>query len=203
MKNQKIQKRLERDQVLTVPNLMSLFRLLLVPLLFIFTFACSADWWVYAVFAVSIVSALTDVVDGLIARRFNCVSDLGKLLDPVADKLTQFSLMFCIGVRFEFTPLLWLLGFQIVKECAMFAAGCFVLKNTDTVNSARWHGKVATVVLYASMMAILLFPMSTTVRIVIVLFCAAWVLFSLIMYLLYYKKLIRAIREKKTEDKSK
>ena len=100
MKNEKIHKRLGRDQVLTVPNLMSLFRLLLVPLLFIFTFGGEWERWrMFAVFAVVVVSALTDVVDGFIARKYHCVSDLGKLLDPVEDKLTQFSLMLCLGLR--------------------------------------------------------------------------------------------------------
>ena len=197
MKNEKIHKRLGRDQVLTVPNLMSLFRLLLVPLLFIFTFGGEWERWrLFAVFAVVVVSALTDVVDGFIARKYHCVSDLGKLLDPVADKLTQFSLMLCLGLRLQFYPLLGLLGFQILKECAMFIAGCFILKNTDTVNSARWYGKVTTVVLYASMLAILLFPMPKWALALIVVFCAFWILFSLVMYLLYYRKLILRARMK-------
>lgn len=199
MKNEKIHKRLGRDQVLTVPNLMSLFRLLLVPLLFVFSFGGEETWRVLAVFVVVVVSALTDVVDGFIARKFHCVSDLGKLLDPVADKLTQFSLMLCLGIRLQFYPLLGLLGFQILKECAMFIAGCFILKNTDTVNSARWYGKVTTVVLYASMLAILLFPMPNWALALIVGVCAAWILFSFIMYLLYYRKLILRARVKTPE----
>lgn len=85
-----------KDQVLTIPNLLSVIRLALIPLIV----------WLYigkqeysAAVAVILISGATDIIDGFIARKFNMVSDLGKILDPVADKLTQATVILCLTVK--------------------------------------------------------------------------------------------------------
>lgn len=94
-----------------------------------------------------VLSGATDIVDGFIARRFRMVSDLGKVLDPVADKLTQAAALGCLLTRFR--VLWWLLALLVVKECLMAAMGIFVIRRTGEVYSASWHGKLATCILYA------------------------------------------------------
>ncbi|MGL6218432.1 MAG: CDP-alcohol phosphatidyltransferase family protein, partial [Lacrimispora sphenoides] len=96
-----------------------------------------------------ILSGLTDVVDGFIARRFQMISNLGKVLDPIADKLTQGAMLFCLVTRFPFmmAPLVLL----ILKEIFAGITGFMVIRNTGQVLGANWHGKAATILLYAMM----------------------------------------------------
>ena len=133
-----------RKQVLTIPNLLSAFRILLVPVI-VWLYCGRGDYPLTA--CVLVLSGVTDIVDGFIARRFRMVSDLGKVLDPVADKLTQTAALGCLLTRFR--VLWWLLALLVVKECLMAAMGIFVIRRTGEVYSASWHGKLATCILYA------------------------------------------------------
>lgn len=135
-----------RKQILTIPNLLSLLRLCMIPL--IIWLYCSQEN--YALTAVVLVlSGITDTIDGFIARRFNMVTDIGKALDPIADKLTQASVMFCLLTRFQMMliPLLLL----IFKELCNGIMSLVVIKKTGKVCGADWHGKVCTWLLYAMM----------------------------------------------------
>ena len=135
-----------QKKIFTIPNLMSLFRLCLIPVII----------WLYCVEKndvaaglVLILSGATDIADGFVARHFHMISDLGKVLDPIADKLTQASMLFCLCTRF---PLMLLpLSCMVVKECFMGVTGLLVIKRTGNVFGADWHGKVATVLLYTTM----------------------------------------------------
>lgn len=168
---------MKKSQILTVPNLMSTLRLCLIPLFV----------WLYrrgessAAFAVLCASALTDVLDGIVARHFHMVSDVGKILDPVADKLTQGIVMICLAARF---PGLWLLvGLMLVKEAVTGITNWVILRRTGWVHAAQWHGKLATVLLYAAMLAHLLFPgMPAAASHALALMCAAAILLSLCLY---------------------
>ena len=166
----------ERNQVLTIPNFLSLLRLLMIPLIV----------WLYCVqhnrcaAAVTVLlSGLTDIADGMIARRFHMVSD----------KLTQGALMVCLLSAHGW--MLWLLVLFIIKEMVMGITGLVVIRKKNMVNSAQWFGKVTTVVLYAVMILLFLFPnISETTANVMILICAAVVLISLVKYLLFYVSLL-------------
>ena len=134
----------KRRRALTIPNLLSAFRILLVPVMA--ALYCGAGNYPLTA-GVLLLSGATDVADGYIARRFHMVSDLGKVLDPVADKLTQAAALGCLLTRFR--VLWWLLALLVVKECLMAAMGIFVIRRTGEVYSASWHGKLATCILYA------------------------------------------------------
>ena len=86
---------LKKDQILTIPNLLSIIRLLMIPL--IIWLYCEAQQYGLAVIVI-LLSGLTDIVDGFIARKYHMVSDFGKILDPAADKLTQAALILCLSV---------------------------------------------------------------------------------------------------------
>ena len=135
-----------RKQLFTIPNLLSFLRLCMIPLI-IWLYCAQKNYVLTAV--VLVLSGLTDTVDGFIARRFNMVTDLGKALDPIADKLTQASVMFCLLTRFQMmlVPLLLL----IFKEVCNGIMSLFVIKKTGKVCGADWHGKVCTWLLYAMM----------------------------------------------------
>lgn len=87
---------LKKDQILTIPNFLSLVRLLLIPL--IIWLYCTAEYRMISV-AVIILSGLTDIADGIIARKFHMVSDFGKMLDPIADKMTQGAILLCLAIH--------------------------------------------------------------------------------------------------------
>jgi len=100
-----------QKKILTIPNLLSLFRICLIPV--IVWLYCVKENYLWTTITL-VISGLTDVVDGFIARRFGMISDFGKAFDPVADKLTQIVTLYCLVTRF---PLMLLpLGVLIVKE---------------------------------------------------------------------------------------
>ena len=135
-----------KEKIITIPNILSLFRLLLIP----------AIMWLYIVkqdplwtTILLVLSGITDIVDGMIARKCHMISDFGKAFDPVADKLTQIAMLYCLVSRFKwmFVPLCVL----IVKEVSAGILGLLVIRKTGKVVGAVWHGKVTTVSLYSMM----------------------------------------------------
>lgn len=142
-----------RNRILTVPNLLSLLRLAMIPWMV----------WLYgekgnglAAAAVLVLSGLTDIADGIIARKFHMITDFGKAFDPVADKLTQLAMLFCLMKQFP--GMLVSLVFLAVKELFSGITGLLVIQKTGQVLSASWHGKAATAALYAAMALHLLWP---------------------------------------------
>ena len=113
-----------RSKILTIPNMLSFFRLCLIPV-FMWLYCVEKNYiWTGIIL---IVSGLTDTVDGFVARHFNMVSDLGKILDPIADKMTQAAMLFCLLTRF---PLMILpLGLMVLKEFFMGVTGLLVIQN--------------------------------------------------------------------------
>lgn len=169
-------------KVWTVPNFMSMFRLLLVPFII----------WAYVglkspilTIVLLAVSALTDVFDGIIARKFDMVSDLGKALDPFADKITQVTVVLCLAFSY---PMLWfLLGLCVFRETCMGILGYITIRKTNRVPYAHWYGKVSTVVLYASALSLLIFPkMPFWLSTGIIVLCMICVFTALVLYVRYF-----------------
>ena len=188
MGGKNMHKLFNKNQILTIPNLLSLIRLLMIPVI-IWLYCEKEDYLAAAI--MTVLSGLTDIADGIIARKFHLVSDLGKILDPIADKLTQAALIFCLISKFEW--MLWLFIFFAVKEITMGISGLIVIKKKDVVNSSQWFGKLATVVLYAVMILLFLFPgISTAWANAMILLCAAVLLLSMVKYLTFHCRLLRS-----------
>lgn len=172
-------KKLFSGRIVTLPNLLSFFRLCLVPELILQYTRPGGSRRVLILLAVS---ALTDVLDGRIARRFGMVSDLGKALDPLADKLTQAAMLFCLARRF---PLMLLpLTLLSVKEICCAAASLTAIGRTGRVESADWHGKFSTALLYALFALHLAVPgISGTLSGTLILLCTGVMLLSFALYL--------------------
>ena len=135
-----------QNKILTIPNLLSLFRLPLIPLI-IWMYTFKKEY--FAAGTLLILSGLTDLADGFIARHFNAVSNVGKILDPIADKLTQAAMLFCLVTRF---PLMAApLGVLVLKEIFIGTTGLLMIRKTGEVIGADFHGKVATTLLYIMM----------------------------------------------------
>lgn len=132
------------NQNLTIPNALSVVRILIIPF---FAWSFLQDRLPLAV-GLLVLSGLTDCVDGFIARKLNQVTELGKMLDPLADKLTQGVVALCLAMRFPVIgPVLLVF---IVKELVMLCCAIGLLKKKKRPCAAQWYGKVATVMFYAS-----------------------------------------------------
>ena len=141
----------------TIPNLLSVIRILLIP---VFAYLFYNDEKIMAVVVLAI-SGLTDTMDGQIARKFNQISALGKVLDPVADKLTQITIavMLLIDFKSASNPIINALGWVflvfLVKEGIMIVGGLIMLLLNIRPGAAEFWGKAATLVFYIGMVAII------------------------------------------------
>ena len=145
-----------KKEIFTIPNLLSLFRLLLIPVYIIIYLNArdASDYYIAA--GILAVSCLTDLIDGKIARHFNMISTLGKILDPVADKATQFTLIICLALKY---PILWnLVLLFVIKESFQLIAGGINLKRGKMLKGALLSGKICTTVLFISLILMVMLP---------------------------------------------
>lgn len=134
-------------KIFTIPNILSFFRICLVPLIiYIYLFT---ELNVLAGCFI-ILSGLTDIIDGYIARHFNQISDLGKILDPFADKLTIISILFCVTYKNNYFVIF--LGAEIIKDIIVLITSYIRTKKSNRVHSASWYGKVCTCLSYLTVM---------------------------------------------------
>ncbi len=169
----------------TVPNVLSLVRIGILPVfIFLYIRSCNVDSVVlmYTAFGLLILSGLTDCFDGWIARRFHQESEIGKLLDPVADKLTQVAVLLALTTQYrEFLPLLLLCT---VKELLQGLGGLIVLGKGMEMRSSKWYGKMSTVVFYIAVAAIVLWKdMPHWLVLTLVALVAVLMLFAFLRYL--------------------
>lgn len=174
-----------KKELLTIPNLLSLFRLVLIPVyMTIFLRAKdTADHFLAA--GILAVSCLTDAIDGKIARQFNMISHVGKVLDPLADKATQFALLLSMAIR---QPIIWIIvSLFVVKEGFQLIAGLIQLRKGRMLAGALIPGKVCTTVLFVSLILMVLMPNMPAVAItwITVIDCVI-MLWSLAAYVRVY-----------------
>ena len=174
-----------KKEIFTIPNLLSLFRLLLIPLyVAIYLNAESASDY-YLAAAILAISCLTDLVDGKIARHFNMISSLGKLLDPVADKATQFTLIICLMVKYNILKYLVILF--VLKESFQLIAGGITYHNGKMLKGALFSGKICTTVLFISLIAMVMLPeMNIAIVNIIVIIDAIFMIIALVNYIIAY-----------------
>ena len=184
-----------KNKIWTIPNILSIFRLLIIPVyLSIYITADSVKDYVLAA-TVLAVSCLTDMIDGQIARRFNMMSTIGQLLDPVADKATQFCLLVCMAIEY---PVLWsLMVLFVIKEGFQLIAMLLAYRKGKMLRGALPSGKICTTVLFVSMIAMVLFHNQIDAKIVTVVTCidGIFMINALIHYGITYFKGTPMIRD--------
>ena len=182
-----------KHKIITIPNILSLFRLLLIPVIMWLYIVRKDPLWTTAVLALS---GITDIVDGIIARKCHRVSDFGKAFDPVADKLTQIAMLFCLVSRFKW--MLLPLCVMVIKEVTAGILGLLVIRKTGNVCGAVWHGKATTVSLYSMMIIHLLwYTIPGVISGILIGACTALALLSAFMY---SRENVRILLEKKNEQ---
>lgn len=170
---------------LSIPNILSLVRLILIPIFaWVYLTASENDEFYFAAIIV-VISGITDFLDGTIARKYNMITELGKFLDPLADKLTQGTLFLCLAIRH---PLMWLLlALWAVKDGFMGIMGLILLKKKNTkLDGAKWYGKVCTAIIYVAVLLLLFFPSvfppGSIAANIMILICAGALALSGVLY---------------------
>lgn len=184
MKNKKV--------LFNIPNCLCFFRILLIPLfLYVYFVADFKNRYLVAAF-VLVISGISDFLDGFIARKFNMVTDFGKFIDPVADKLTQF--VVAITLLFSY-PLAWILLIIIILKDLMLAiVGLYLYDYGLKITGASWWGKIATAYFYIIVIVLIGLHIPNTV-ISFVLIITGSVL-MLLSFILYAKELRYMVKEK-------
>ena len=166
-----------------VPNILTIIRFICIPLIIA---SLGMNNYLLALMLFTF-SALTDVLDGIIARKFNAVSDFGKLMDPLADKCTQLSVLLTLAIK-NVIPI-WIVVILIVKEAIMIAGASF-LYGKKLVVSSKWYGKLTTVLIYLAVVSSCIIHSYNLPHFDIYIYGLAVVfaVFSLIMYFNYFWK---------------
>ena len=147
-----LHKTFQLRDLFNIPNMLTILRIILLPFI---AWAYLNNKMTPAIILL-LISGISDILDGFIARKFNMTTALGKVLDPISDKLTQWIILACLAIRFPYLLALFFLLF--FKELIMGLTGLYVVRKTGTVYSSRWHGKATTVLIYSTIMLHFLFP---------------------------------------------
>ena len=162
-----------------IPNILTMLRFVLIPFILYFL---SIDNYILT-FVFLTLSGITDVLDGFIARKFNFITDFGKLIDPLADKATQLLTLGALVLK-NIIPL-WILGLLVLKEFVMIAGASF-LYGKELIVSSKWYGKLATVLIYVAIVCSLVikqFSLPFKFDTYIYYLAIISTIFSLIMYI--------------------
>lgn len=174
---------------MSIPNLLSIFRILLLPV-FVLVFIFAAPEYHYWLAVILVVSGLSDILDGLIARKFNQVTQLGKFLDPLADKLTVATVLACLV--FLYPQVIFVLVVYVLKELLMGGGFLLLSKRKIALESSKWFGKMATVVTYIVMFLLIIIPnISDTWMVVLNTLVVAVTVFAFVMYAVEFLKICR------------
>lgn len=178
-----------RKDLFTIPNLMGYFRIILIPIFMAVYIGADSRADYIAAAVILGISGLTDCFDGKVARHFNMITEWGKVLDPVADKLTQAAVF--ISLSFRYPTMRYLVILFVVKEMFMGIMGAVMLKKGSMMDGARWYGKLCTAVLYGAMfMLLLVVDLSYFAAGLIISICIIMNIFSFACYIVYYVRVL-------------
>ncbi len=167
-----------------IPNILSVTRICLV-FVFIALFFTNH---IYAALIIFLLAGATDVVDGYLARRNNWISNLGKILDPVADKLMQFTVLICLCIK-NYVPLWFVIPF-FVKDIFTLLIGAIVIKRRNVAVVSKWYGKLTVCLFYLTIAISVVFKNflaeHTVLQVSIFIPAIVFAIFSLIAYIKHY-----------------
>lgn len=161
-----------------IPNILSVIRLLMIPLFAVTYFDSTKN--VYVAAGVYVLAWATDVLDGFLARRFRWISELGKILDPLADKLMQITVAICFSVT---DRIFLLLAIPLVlKELCMLVGALIIIRKQKVVEPSHWYGKFASAFIFVVSVAVIIIRDNAVLNTVAAAAMLAVMLFALAMY---------------------
>lgn len=145
-------KLIDRGGTMNIPNLLTTLRFILIPA-FIYFFFSNMAYGIETAIAIFLLSGITDTLDGYIARRYNQITKLGIVLDPLADKLMLITVLVSITISNDIP--IWIVGIVIIKEVLMIIGAIWLMNKRDAVIPANRFGKVTTLLFYIAILAVL------------------------------------------------
>ncbi len=189
-----------KQDIFTIPNILTYVRILLVPafvLVYVNSRSLSGHIWAIAIV---VFSALTDVVDGIIARKCNMITDLGKIIDPIADKAMEFAMLICVLLKYRLVIILFVIF--AAKEIISVAFSSYLLKHGKHISGANWAGKLCTVVLYGVMLAFIVLPeIPKKAERILVIASAVFMFLAFTVYMMQYIQLFVELKKEQREQK--
>ena len=189
----KILAKFTKKDLWSIPNILCYIRFLLIPMFLIQYIKAEEPGEYMRAAVIVLASGLTDFLDGFIARTFDMVTEFGKLIDPMADKLTQAALIFVLIVKIKYMFLLMILF--VIMQLFMLVAGLAMLKKGKRLDGSKWFGKVSTTVFYAVMLVLVALPkLEQSVINILLLICGAFLALSFALYAREYVRMYREVR---------
>lgn len=180
----------EIGDLFKLPNILCYIRIIMVPVFLYVYFTADRQSDYYIATAVVLASGITDFLDGQIARRCNMITDLGRIIDPIADKLMQLAMVVALTMKIEY---MWILVlYLVIKEVVTSITGLYVIKKFERrLNGAKWYGKVCTALLYVVMLVLVAFPkIDAKVQNTLLVVCAGSLTLAFVMYMRLYMIMI-------------
>ena len=181
---------------MNIPNILSLFRLMLVPC-FAVLYMSSLEYAGLYAGIVFLIAALTDVVDGYLARRWHQITKFGRILDPLADKLLQLTALACLTFKGVIPALLCVIF--LTKELLMILGGMFMVNRLDDVIPSNLYGKIVSFLVSATICAAIFFHSmaeKTVPKLFPTLFSVVTVL-TVAALVVYFIRYVRCLKKKK------
>lgn len=185
-----------KKDLFTIPNLLCYFRILLVPaFLYVFLNAANREDYLFAA-GIILIGGITDFLDGFIARKCNMITQLGKLIDPVADKLMQLAIIAVLAITFPLMRVLIVLF--LIKEASMLFGNLYAMKTAHRrLDGAKWFGKVSTAVFYVVSVLLIADPlMKAAYRDGMILIAIFFMSLSFLLYLPVFYQMSKSPKEK-------
>ncbi len=186
----------DRKEFFSIPNILGYFRLILVPVYLVLYFRAQDVTGYRSAAIVLAISGITDMLDGKIARKFNMITEWGKFLDPVADKITQLAVI--VSLTFRFPCMRYVAFLLVIKELFMAVMGAVMMKRGKRMNGAQWYGKLCTALLFVLMVVLIFdYDISYFKAGILIGICISAMLLSLCCYAVFYIRMIRGVPEEK------
>ena len=182
-----------KEDLINIPNVLCYIRILLVPV-FIVLFLKEMYWQSGLII---MIATATDVVDGWIARRFNMITDWGKFIDPLADKLMQFAMLIMAILKNPWVSIL--VAIFVVKEAVMLAVGLYIYHKGNNLNGSMWCGKLSTVVLDACLFLIIVLPTKYIKDEYVIILTILSAIFLILSFVIYMREYINMYKEMKAD----
>lgn len=193
------EKKIDFKYIFTVPNILSYIRILLIPP---FMYLFLKGKFVESAVVIAL-SGLSDCVDGFLARRLNQITQLGKMLDPFADKLTLIAVAVCLSI---IEPMIFpVITILALKDILMMIGASVLLKKRIMPVASAWYGKLGTICFYFSVAAIVVFDMIlkfenfAVISFIMLSVTAVIMIYSLIRYYLIFRALLGNAKEENAE----
>ncbi len=185
-----------KSDLLALPNILCYIRLLLIPLFMVLYIKAETKEEYYSAGFVVLIASLTDFLDGFIARKLNMITDFGKLLDPMADKLMQTALILVLILEIDYMYILALIF--IKKEIIMTITAYVFMRKGKKLDGSKWFGKVSTTVFYVTMLILIVLPsLNDYTTYLLMITCGAFLTLSFVLYGREYYIMYRQLKSQK------